>query len=674
VFAQKPAERVTQLYVSPDGDDSNAGTMEKPFATLAQAQDIARRITGRKVITLAAGTYRLTETFALDESDSGTTYQAQPGEEVRITGGAPIPGNAVKPVTDPAVLERLLPEVRGKVMEVDLKKLGVTDFGAVGPRGFSRPYVLAPLELVIDGEPCPLAQWPKPGTPGEPIGKIIDKGPVPRNGQKPDRGGTFEFKTDRPGRWTQAKDVWITGIFSVGWADNTVQVKSFDLTNKTLTTVQPDMYGFMTGKPWNRWTALNLLEEISQPGEFMVDSANGKLYFLPPAGKDIAKARLEVTVLKEPLVAIEGANGVVFDGLTFENARGLGIYIERGSNNRIQNCTLRNIGEVAVCVGKGVAPDKDYQHEFSGQQASRELGSLSGHLYSNTTFNRDAGTGHGIVNCRIYNIGAGAVSLGGGDRLKLAPAGNFVDNCEIHHFNRWDRAYRPGVWIDGVGNIIRHCLIHDCPSNAILLHGNDHLIEYNEIHHADMEADDQAAFYMGRDPSERGNIIRYNNWHDLSPGRGNYAIYFDDSGGDSTLVFGNVFRNAGGHGGVFLNGCSDVRVINNIFINRNPLNIRDRRFIDEKLCEARLKAVAYDQSPWREKYPDFVNYLQERKQMPCGNVFKKNLIVNTDLDTKFKCVQFEDNLVVPKEPDLKHIDIPGFEPIPFDKIGLKKSQ
>ena len=162
-------------------------------------------------------------------------------------------------------------------------------------------------------------------------------------------------------------------------------------------------------------------------------------------------------------------------------------------------------------------------------------------------------------------------------------------------------------------------------------------------------------------------------WRIMLPTHGNNnAIYCDDTGGDGTLIYGNVFRDAGGRGGVFLQGSSDVRIINNIFINRKPLHIRPQRFIDEKLCEARVKAVANDQSPWREKYPDFVNYLEERKQMPRGNVFLRNLIVNAPLDTKFKCVQFEENLVVSREPDLKHVSITGFEQIPFDKIGINK--
>ena len=59
-------------------------------------------------------------------------------------------------------------------------------------------------------------------------------------------------------------------------------MKNFDLKAHTITTVQPHMYGFAAGRPWTRWIALNLLEEIDLPGEYMADKKSGKLYFLPP--------------------------------------------------------------------------------------------------------------------------------------------------------------------------------------------------------------------------------------------------------------------------------------------------------------------------------------------------------------------------------------------------------
>jgi hypothetical protein len=41
------------------------------------------------------------------------------------------------------------------------------------------------------------------------------------------------------------------------------------------------------------------------------------------------------------------------------------------------------------------------------------------YMYKHTTYDREAGTGHIISNCEIYNTGSGGISLGGGDRLTL---------------------------------------------------------------------------------------------------------------------------------------------------------------------------------------------------------------------------------------------------------------
>ena len=87
---------------------------------------------------------------------------------------------------------------------------------------------------------------------------------------------------------------------------------------------------------------------------------------------------------------------------------------------------------------------------------------------------------------------------------------------------------------------------HDlAPALALYLHGNDHVIEYNEVTRVMLEGDDMGAFYMGRDPTERGNIIRYNYWHHLAPAHMTWCLYFDDSGGDSTKIYGNIFLKAG---------------------------------------------------------------------------------------------------------------------------------
>ena len=63
----------------------------------------------------------------------------------------------------------------------------------------------------------------------------------------------------------------------------------------------------------------------------------------------------------------------------------------------------------------------------------------------------------------------------------MTPAGNYVENCRIHDYNRIEKSYRPGIWMDGVGNRICKCDIYDAPSMAILFHGNNHVIELCDL-------------------------------------------------------------------------------------------------------------------------------------------------------------------------------------------------
>ena len=96
-----------EFYVSPNGVDTNPGTKEKPFQTLEAVRDAGRKVEGPVTIILRAGTYVRTESFKLDDRDSGTTFKAATGESVQITGGYCVPASSFKPVTGTAILNRL---------------------------------------------------------------------------------------------------------------------------------------------------------------------------------------------------------------------------------------------------------------------------------------------------------------------------------------------------------------------------------------------------------------------------------------------------------------------------------------------------------------------------------------------------------------------------------------
>ena len=78
-----------KVFVSPGGDDSNAGTEEKPLRSLAAAQKAARKLSATHTVTvvLRGGTYYLSESLVLGPQDSGITYAACPGEIPVLSGG-----------------------------------------------------------------------------------------------------------------------------------------------------------------------------------------------------------------------------------------------------------------------------------------------------------------------------------------------------------------------------------------------------------------------------------------------------------------------------------------------------------------------------------------------------------------------------------------------------------
>ncbi|MBQ8588696.1 MAG: hypothetical protein IJ454_04815, partial [Clostridia bacterium] len=89
------------LYVSVDGSDDNAGTIDAPFKTIARAQAEVRKLndnmTGDICVYLRGGVHRLTEPLVFTKEDSGTNgyyirYTSYPGEEVKISGGKKIEG------------------------------------------------------------------------------------------------------------------------------------------------------------------------------------------------------------------------------------------------------------------------------------------------------------------------------------------------------------------------------------------------------------------------------------------------------------------------------------------------------------------------------------------------------------------------------------------------------
>lgn len=94
------SENKIEFYVAQNGNDANAGTEMKPFATLEYTQDMVRQSISQGidkdiVVMVRGGTYHIGQGLKFGLEDSGTeghsiTYIAYPGEKVCLVGGRKI--------------------------------------------------------------------------------------------------------------------------------------------------------------------------------------------------------------------------------------------------------------------------------------------------------------------------------------------------------------------------------------------------------------------------------------------------------------------------------------------------------------------------------------------------------------------------------------------------------
>lgn len=701
---------VKEFYVSQSGEKGNIGSTNSPFCSLFEARQAIRayqkkeRSLNRRpkniIVWIGKGVYELTESFELTEEDSGVdsctiSYQAYPREKVILTGARLLPANLVREIADYQVRARIVDRtVVDSIKSINLKDFGISDFGENKIRGFRRPYVNAPMELFINGNPYFLSRYPNKSQIRIKPGDVTDSG-VDSAGFYP---GKIHFSEERLAKWTNAKNIFACGNFKYAWATDQLRVKDFSPQTGEVSFADAHMYGISGEKEWNQYYFFNLLEELDQPGEYYVDQQQGELYFYPIKPLKSSDT-IMVSVLEDALISLKGASNIRFRNLTIEGGRGIGVYMENTNSNRIENCTIRNLGVVGVCIGKGSLPSPIYRHPdeknpfYPQEKLSGRIGSLYDCLYENPVFDRDGGKDNGIVNCVIENTGCGGISLGGGNRQALEKAGNYIFNCEFRNCGRLDYSYKSPVNIDGVGNKVQHCKFNSCPATAIYIHGNNHLIEYNIIEGACKFMDDQGAIYIGRDPSEFGNIIRFNFLKDIGNLGITMGVYFDD-GACGTQLYGNVFYNAGTHN-ILVGGGQFNKIENNIFIHSELAIYLDNRLenwaknslVPDGIFEKRLKLMNHQKAPFASEYPEMVHYLQDNPAIPKHNDIQNNVFFLVKQIHSGKSEWgpvHENNLITDVDPGFKNPDkldftlkrnsvvfdmLPEFQAIPFDEIG-----
>ena len=580
------------LHVAPNGNDANAGTEANPLATLVGARDSIRKQKPAQGATVHVheGDYLLEQPFELADDDSARNGSTI---EYRAVGEVRLMGGVQIAGFRP---------FKGRVLQADVAGLKLTEIPAVS---FSRYSGNVPgFELFFQGKRLPLARWPN-RIPDHP--RWGEWAYIPKITEKTKKW--FHYAGDRPGQWARPQEAQVHWFPWYNYMDQYVGIKSIDAEKKIVHLAGQAVYQVQPGR---RYYIRNVFEELDAPGEWYLDREKKVLYLWPPA--PLAEGKVVASRL-DTIVQLKDASNVMFRGFTIESCRGDAVVISGGRNSTVAGCTIRNALQDGILIG--------------------------------------GGTNNGAVGNDIYHVGRRGIMLTGGDRKTLTPARNRATNNHIHHLSRLLHTYAPGIQVTGCGNLVQHNLIHDGPHMVLGLSGNDHVIEYNEVHHAMIISSHGGAFYCGRDFTARGNVIRYNKFHDIngygidrvdsrrgvfvysSPVRhlpGAFGLHLDDQI-SGFHIHGNIFYRLA-HGVIRLGGGRDTVIENNVFVDAGWAVHVDsrglgwqRRATRGGTLMKRLKATAYTSPPWSERYPALADILEDRFCEPVDNVVRRNVFV-----------------------------------------------
>lgn len=577
-----------QIEVSPNGKSLNEARNE-----IRQLKKEGKLPKGGVAINIAEGNYYLQEPLALTAEDSGTDvapiiYRGVRGmkgiSKARLTGSLQLTSKDFRKMKDANIRSRLSASVQDKIVELDLKAHNTKHSNAFA-NVFNDGGGI--FELFINGKRMPLSRWPDKG--------YTTMKEVVVNGDK-QTPGKFIYRDSRANNWNLSQGVWLKGFWRVGWEEPAIKVASIDTVKQQITFATGLQLGIGSkykrpqGSGEEKWYAINLLEEITSPGEWCIDFNTQKLYFYPPVNLD--KADIFISQQERPLITGENVEHIAFVNLTFENSMGDGICIKNGKRNLIAGCAFKNL------AGRGIVLDGQYC---------------------------------GIQSNDMSELGAGCIIISGGNRETLTPSCNYIINNHLHHYGVLKSQYSAAIDLyhdskeaPAVGIYIAHNAIHHGPRDGVLMAGNLNVFEFNQIYRCGYNTADTGAFYSNLDWTIRGLIIRFNHIFDTVGG------YNPDDGASGGYVYGNVFE--GERIGVWIASGPDHTIKKNIFIKENgPVYGGDDRgvsrgYATNKRLLSKVESIHPNSAPWSAYFPEMPTLLEKHPELPQRNFFEDNIV------------------------------------------------
>ena len=300
LWADQPA-----VVMSPDG----------PIATLNDArlkvQELKKEQPGQPIeVQIKGGVYPLRETVVFGLNDSGAegspvVYKAFPGEEPVFSGGVSITGWK-KLAADPQGVSE---KASGKLWVAEIPKefgqqviRSLYDGETILKRARSGSFRYADVEKENDYN----RQGKKLTSVLEYEGKPV--APFDRN---------IFYKNDDLKDWQNPSDIELL-LKDRPWLANIIALERID-TEKKIARLAVDPT-YQPINPKNRYWVENAIEYLDEPGEWVVNTQEGRIYMWPE--KDVADMNVIAPFLQE-FIRVEGtedgpfASHLRFEGLTF---------------------------------------------------------------------------------------------------------------------------------------------------------------------------------------------------------------------------------------------------------------------------------------------------------------------------------------------------------------------
>jgi hypothetical protein len=476
----------TRIHVSPQGNDANPGSVERPLATPQAARDQARRSIARGLsepveIVFAAGTYALKSPLELRPEDSGTgkfpvTWQAAPGAKVIWCAGQAIPQKWSKGTDG--------------VWQVDLT--------GVGPAAWNF------RQLFVNNQRAIRARFPNADAPNPFLYAT---------------GGDLDHAVIAPelvkASWGNARDAQINIVPQWRFFNQWNTVTKVDAQTGRIEIADSERHAKII--PGNWFWIEGVREELDQPGEWFFDRATRRLHYLPTPGVDPNTLEIVAPVLNRIVNAQGDVNAgthvhhVHFDGIAFRYTEfSLGhiearvhtdtaIMFENTLDCSVRNCRFENIGGYALWLHLDSRRNK----------------------FDRNTVRNSGGGGVLMTGARLSYMDDTKIYTPGAAAAKVAPFLNEVTRNTVEHCGKI-RYYGGGVHLDSrpasmtmePGNLISHNYFNDLSRNGVFAFRNQggSVVEYNHIHNAMQTTIDGACIHFATMNHLNAPNFILNNW------------------------------------------------------------------------------------------------------------------------------------------------------------------